>query len=60
MTDLKARWIRPSDLEKILGISRSRQARLRCDGKLEYHKLNSFVYYDANYINQLIENGKVA
>ena len=60
MESLSTKWLKPLDLEKQLGISRSRQARLRCDGKLEYHKLNSFVFYDADYINQLIENGKVA
>jgi len=58
-TDLKQKWLRPLDLEEMLGMSRSRQARLRCDGKLGYHKVGSFVYYDVEVINQMIEDGKV-
>ena len=30
-------WWRPTDLEEVLGMSKSRQARLRCEGKLSYH-----------------------
>lgn len=59
MTDLKHKWLRPLDLEEMLGMSRSRQARLRCEGKLSYHKLGAYVYYDANVINEMIVNAKV-
>jgi len=58
-TNLKTRWLRPSDLEEMLGMSKSRQARLRCDGKLSYHKIGAYVYYDAKAINQMIENARV-
>lgn len=58
-TDLKTRWLRPSDLEEMLGMSKSRQARLRCDGKLGYHKVGSYVYYDVEVINNMIEEAKV-
>ena len=60
MKDLKDKWLRPKDVYEQLGISLSRQARLRCDGVLSYHKLNSFVFYDADVISQMIANGKVA
>jgi hypothetical protein len=60
MADLKAKWLRPKDLQEQLGISLSRQARLRCDGVLPYYKINSFVYYDADELNQLIADAKVA
>lgn len=60
MTDLKTKWLRPSDLSEMLGMSKSRQARLRCEGKLSYHKLGAYVYYDAEVINEMIMNAKVA
>ncbi len=47
------------DILEQLGISLSRQARLRCEGRLSYHKLNSFVFYDADVISQIISDGKV-
>ena len=53
-------WIRPEVLEKELGMSRARQAHLRSQGKLSYHKVGSYVYYSVEYINQLIEDGKVS
>ena len=59
MENLKNKWLRPQDIEEQLGWSRSRQARLRCDGKLSYHKFGSFVYYDTEYIHKLIEDGRV-
>lgn len=58
-THLKEQWLRPVDLLEQLGMSLSRQARLRCDGKLSYHKLGAYVYYDANVINEMIVNAKV-
>jgi len=58
-TDLRNRWLRPKDIFEQLGISISRQARLRCDGVLSYHKVNSFVFYDADVISKMIEDGKV-
>jgi len=60
MADLKNKWLRPQDLHEQLGISLSRQARLRCDGVLPYHKLNSFVFYDADEISNLLSDAKVA
>jgi len=59
MTNLKAKWLRPKILYEQLGISLSRQARLRCDGLLPYHKINSFVFYDADEISQMIADAKV-
>jgi len=58
-TDLKTRWLRPSDLEEMLGMSKSRQSRLRCEGKLSYHKVGAYVYYDVEVINNMIEKAKV-
>lgn len=59
-TNLLTKWLRPLDLEEKLGMSKSRQARLRCEGKLSYHKLGAYVYYDAEVINQMIADAKVA
>lgn len=59
-SNLRTKWLRPSDLEEMLGMSRSRQARLRCEGKLSYHKLGAYVYYDAEVINEMIITAKVA
>lgn len=59
MANLKTRWLKPSDLEEMLGMSRSRQAHLRCSGKLPYHKLGAYVYYDAEVINKMIADAKV-
>ena len=59
MADLKAKWLRPKNLQEQLGISLSRQSRLRCDGVLPYHKINSFVFYDADEISQMIVDAKV-
>lgn len=59
VTDLRTKWLRPLDLQEQLGMSRSRQARLRCSGKLSYHKFGAYVYYDADVINEMILNSKV-
>lgn len=59
-SNLRTRWLRPLDLEEMLGMSRSRQARLRCEGKLSYHKVGAYVFYDAEVINEMIVNAKVA
>jgi len=59
MNNTETKYKNPTWVEKNLGISKSRQARLRCDGKLSYHKFNSFVYYDINVLEQMIEDGKV-
>lgn len=60
MIDLRSKWLRPLDLEEKLGMSRARQARLRCEGKLSYHKIGAYVYYDAEVINEMIVKAKVA
>lgn len=59
MADLKHKWLRPKDLQEQLGMSKSRQARLRSEGKLSYHKFGAYVYYDVDVINLIIENGKM-
>lgn len=60
MIDLRSKWLRPLDLEEQLGMSKSRQSRLRCEGKLSYHKIGAYVYYDAEVINEMIVKAKVA
>ena len=52
-------WWRPRHLEELFDMSQSRQARLRCDGKLPYHKIGSYVYYNKDEINQMIQDAKV-
>ena len=59
MEQEEKKWWRPSDLEEVLGMSKSRQARLRCEGKLSYYKYGSYVYYNRDVINQMIEDSKV-
>ena len=59
MVNLKEKWLKPKDLLEQLNISISRQARLRIDGVLPYHKINSFVFYDADEISQMIVDAKV-
>ena len=59
MADLRDIWLKPKALQEQLGISLSRQARLRCDGVLPYHKINSFIFYNADIISQMIEDGKI-
>lgn len=60
MIDLRSKWLRPLDLEEQLGMSKSRQSRLRCEGKLSYHKIGAYVYYDAEVINEMIVKAKIA
>ena len=55
---LKDKWLTPKDIHEQLGWSISRQARLRCDGVLEYYKFGAYIHYDSDYINQLIADGK--
>lgn len=57
--NLKDKWLTPKDIEEQLGWSISRQATLRSQGVLEYHKFGAYVHYDIEYINTLLESGKV-
>lgn len=60
MIDLRTKWLRPQDLQEQLGMSKSRQSRLRCEGKLSYHKVGAYVYYDVEVINKMVEDARIA
>lgn len=59
-SNLRTKWLRPSDLHEMLGMSKSRQARLRCEGKLSYHKFGAYIYYDVEVINKMIADARIA
>lgn len=56
---VKPRWLTPKQLEEEYGFSINRQARLRADKIIPYHKIGSYVRYDRNEIDRWIEEHKV-
>ena len=52
-------WLNPSDFEKIYGIKKSTQAKLRMKRTLPFVKFGKFVYYDRQEIDQCLKNHKI-
>ncbi len=52
-------WLDPKSLEKEYGFSVNRQARLRVDKVIPYHKIGSYIRYLRSEIDQWIIDHKV-
>lgn len=59
MSTLKT-WLTPHELEAEYCFSRSRQARLRMEGKIPFSKIGSYIRYSRQAINSWLEDAKVA
>ncbi len=55
----KARWLKNTEVKKMLKISHSTLQSLRANGTLTYTKVGGTIYYDAEEINKLLEQNKV-
>ena len=56
---VKPRWLSPAQLEAEYGFSVNRQARLRADKIIPYHKIGNYVRYDRSEIDRWIAEHKV-
>lgn len=50
------RWLNTNEFESEFGIAISTQAKMRKENKLPYSKIGSFIYYDRNLIDKMLEN----
>ena len=53
------KWLRTSDLKKLLGLSSSSIQSLRISGILPYSKVNGTLYYDYDEVQALLQEHKV-
>ncbi len=56
---VQPKWLDPKSLEKEYGFSVNRQARLRADKIIPYHKVGSYIRYARKDIDQWISIHKV-
>ena len=54
------RWLKSSDVRKMLGISSGTLQTLRNNGKIPFTKVGGLIYYDAAEINQILTVHKKA
>jgi len=54
------RWLKSSDVRKMLGISPGTLQTLRNNGKIPFTKVGGLIYYDAAEINQILAENKKA
>ncbi len=52
-------WLNPNDFEKIYGIKKSTQAKMRMKRRLPFSKFGKFIYYDRNEIDDHLRNHKM-
>ncbi|MBD0824417.1 helix-turn-helix domain-containing protein [Aestuariibaculum marinum] len=53
------KWIKSSEVRKLLGISPGTLQNLRVNGTLPYIKFGSVIYYNAEQINEMLENNQM-
>ncbi|WP_339917534.1 helix-turn-helix domain-containing protein [Yeosuana marina] len=53
------RWLKSSEVKKLLGISSGTLQNLRINGTLPYTKVGGVLYYDYEEIISVMENNKV-
>ncbi|HIP14421.1 MAG TPA: DNA-binding protein [Sulfurimonas autotrophica] len=52
-------WLTPESFEKIFGIKKSTQAKMRMRRVLPFSKFGKFIYYDRAEIDEHLKNHKV-
>lgn len=55
----KKRWLRNSELQRILGISSSNLQNLRANGTLPFQKLGGTIYYDMEDIKKVFDQNRI-
>ena len=59
MESYQKEWLTPSNLEEYYDISTSRQARLRIEQKIPYHKIGRYIRYKKADIDIWLDEAKV-
>ena len=54
------RWLKSSELRKILGISAGTLQSLRDKGKIPFTRMGRLIYYDAGVIDNLLASQKIS
>src|SRR5580698_2658129 len=52
------KWLKSTDVRKILGISHNKLQQLRDDGTLTYHKLGGIIYYKPDELQKAMERAE--
>lgn len=58
--DGKLRWLKNSEVKKLLKISNSTLQTLRANGTLSFTKIGGIIYYDRQEIDQILEDNRVS
>ncbi len=58
-TQQQKKWLKSSEVRKLLNISPGTLQNLRINGTLKYTKIGSIMYYDNTDINKLLNGNKV-
>ncbi|AUS05951.1 helix-turn-helix domain-containing protein [Tamlana sp. s12] len=53
------KWIKSSEVRKMLSISAGTLQNLRINGTLPYTKFGSVIYYNAHLINEILESNHI-
>ncbi|MFV8339820.1 helix-turn-helix domain-containing protein [Flavobacterium sp. LB3P21] len=53
------KWLKSTEVRKLLKISRGTLQTLRTNGKLSYTKIGGIIYYDHTVIEKLLNGNKV-
>lgn len=53
------RWLKSSEVRKILNVSPGTLQNLRLNGALPYTKIGGVIYYDSADIQQMLEENKI-
>jgi hypothetical protein len=54
------KWLKSTEVRKLLKISRGTLQTLRINGTLSYTKIGGIIYYANQEINKVLENNKVS
>lgn len=60
MNKTSKRWLKSSELRKILGISAGTLQSLRDKGKIPFTRMGRLIYYDAGVIDNLLASQKIS
>ncbi|PKO99297.1 MAG: DNA-binding protein [Bacteroidetes bacterium HGW-Bacteroidetes-2] len=57
---VKTRWLKNTEVKKMLQISHSTLQTLRANGTLSYTKVGGIIYYDGEEIEKMMEENKIS
>lgn len=58
--NVKTRWLKNTEVKKMLQISHSTLQTLRANGTLSYTKVGGIIYYDGEEIEKMMEENKIS